>query len=444
MKKRWLILTLCVALFAIPATLCAAPMDAAPPQTLCAAGGTSYIIDDNHTLWACGNNSQGQLGNGGQGNLQQKHVTVQTTPIKIMENVASVSSSGLHTLAVGTDGVLWGWGSNRAGQLGVGVTGDGIVDGWGETYAKPVQIMTGVQAASAGEDFSLILKTDGTLWGCGIADCLGLGNHGDVVNPYYTEIDITGQKVDHYFQTHPVQIKTGVRAICASRNHAFAITGDDVLWGWGKNRDLSLGVGDDEEQFWTPQQIMTGVRSVSSAYSHTLAVKTDGTLWAWGRNDFGQLGNGQAQDMKQVLFAAKPVKIMDNVQTACAAGNTALYAMYPSHFSLALKTDGTLWAWGSNDYGQLGNGGASNFTAAYNKASQYQHTLPAVNTPQKIMSGVAAISASDFHALARKTDGTLWAWGLNDLGPLANDRQGNARSSTDQIYQTVPAQFQLP
>lgn len=444
MKKRFLILTLCAALAAFPSTLWAAPQTAQPPQTLCAAGGSSYIIDANHTLWAVGNNSQGQLANGGQGNIKQKQTIVQTTPIKVLENVASVSSSGMHTLAVGTDGTLWGWGSNRAGQLGVGKTGDQVIAGWDEIQSKPVQIMTNVQTASAGNDFSLALKTDGTLWGFGIADCLGLGNNGDVINPYVTDIDINGALVNHYLQTHPVQIMTGVRAICASDTHAFAITTDGTLWGWGKNSDFSLGAGDDEAQFWTPEKIMTGVYSISSSYTHTLAVKTDHTLWAWGRNDFGQLGNGQPQNMQQVLFTAKPIKIMDNVQSACAAGNSVVYFMNPSYFSLALKTDGTLWAWGSNDYGQLGNGGVSNFTAAYNKASEYPLTLPAVNTPVKILDNVTAMSASDFHALAQLADGTLWAWGLNDLGPLGNNRQGNARSSTNQIYQTTPAQIILP
>ena len=92
-------------------------------------------------------------------------------------------------------------------------------------------------------------KTDGTLWGFGIADCLGLGNNGDVINPYVTDIDINGAPVNHYLQTHPVQIMTGVRAICASDTHAFAITTDGTLWGWGKNSDFSLGAGDDEAQF---------------------------------------------------------------------------------------------------------------------------------------------------------------------------------------------------
>lgn len=408
-------------------------------KSVCTAGGSSYFIDENHVLWGWGENSHGELGNGGAGNLTKGSTTVQTVPVKLMEEVSSVSSSGMHTLVVKLDGTLWGFGLNRCGQLGIGKQGNSVVAGWDEVQTIPVKIMDQVVSACAAEDYSLVLKTDGTLWGFGIADNLGTGNRGDTVNPYYQDTGIDGRPVLHYLQTTPAQIMSGVKSMCAGKDHAFAISTSDELWGWGEN--LCLGVGNWGEHFNTPQKVMENVQWVSTSYDHTLVIKSDRTLWAWGYNDAGQIGNGIQQNMSESLYVDKPVKVMDDVKAVCAASHGSLFFLAPeSPFSMALKTDGTLWAWGANNCGQLGNGGESNFIGACNKSSGVPDTFLAQNTPVKIMDGVAEISAGDFHALARKNDGTVWTWGLNDSGQLGNGRQGNAGSGTNQIYQTVPIQ----
>ena len=132
--------------------------------------------------------------------------------------------------------------------------------------------------------------------------------------------------------------------------------------------------------------------AIAGGEGHSLAIKTDGTLWAWGYNNTGQLGDG--------------TKVDKNIPIKIGSG----YAMIAAgrFYSLAIKTDGTLWAWGANDTGQLGDG------TNVNK-----------NIPVQIGSGYAAIAAGDGHSLAIKTDGTLWAWGFNNAGQLGDGTNVN-------------------
>ena len=130
--------------------------------------------------------------------------------------------------------------------------------------------------------------------------------------------------------------------------------------------------------------------------SHTLELKKDGTVWAWGDNRYGQLGNGTTEDSKA------PVKVsgLDSV--------TAIAACFFQ--SVALKKDGTVWAWGYNGSGQLGNGSTENSA-----------------TPVQVsgLNGIQAIAAGNGHIVALKKDGTVWAWGSNRSGQLGTDSKVN-------------------
>ena len=133
---------------------------------------------------------------------------------------------------------------------------------------------------------------------------------------------------------------------------------------------------------------------------HSLALKSDGTVWAWGLNDYNQLGNGTATN------SSKPVQVPGlNNASAIAAGY---------FHSLALKSDGTVWAWGLNGHGRLGNG-----------------TTVDSGTPVQVLglSNVSAIVAGHDHSLALKSDGTVWAWGANHIGQLGNGTTANSSTS---------------
>ncbi len=149
------------------------------------------------------------------------------------------------------------------------------------------------------------------------------------------------------------------------------------------------------------------MQRLAAGQYHSLGLKRDGSLWVWGANNRGQLGDGTTANRKF------PVQIMTGVK-AVAAG---------LEHSLALKTDGTLWAWGENCYGQLGNGKKDYQAPAYfDCVYGYAGTPSSTNNPNpvQILSDVVAIAAGEFHSLALKTDGTLWAWGLNDNGQLGD------------------------
>ena len=174
-------------------------------------------------------------------------------------------------------------------------------------------------------------------------------------------------------------------AVCAGEHRSFAIKNDDTLWGWGY---LSL---DNSQLDESPIKIMEGVKQIALGYGHNLVVKTDGSLWAWGFNENGEIGDGTASRYLPFYIGRinndkqNPVKIMDDVAFVEAGGI----------HSLAIKTDGSLWAWGSNFLGQLGDG-----------------TNESRTRPVKIMDDVIAISAGYYHTLALKSDGSLWGFGM--------------------------------
>ncbi|MDW7739723.1 MAG: dockerin type I domain-containing protein [Bacillota bacterium] len=130
---------------------------------------------------------------------------------------------------------------------------------------------------------------------------------------------------------------------------------------------------------------------VSAGNSHTLAIRGDGSVWSWGYNGFGQLGDGTREDR----HSPEVISGLTNVK-AVSAGNG---------FSLAVKTDGTVWSWGRNNLGQLGN------------ATKTERTTPGAVSN---LTGVSMVSAGYGHSLALKNDGTVWTWGYNTYGQLGD------------------------
>ena len=131
--------------------------------------------------------------------------------------------------------------------------------------------------------------------------------------------------------------------------HTVAIKLDGTLWAWGNNGWGQLGDGTFENRNF-PVMIGSGFVSISAGYKHSLAIKTDNTLWAWGNNEFGQLGDGTF-DTRNI-----PVKIGSDYEAIAAGGKGEHSDICHIDHSIGLKIDGTLWAWGNNTYGQLGNG----------------------------------------------------------------------------------------
>ncbi|MFP3967253.1 S8 family serine peptidase [Actinomadura fulvescens] len=180
--------------------------------------------------------------------------------------------------------------------------------------------------------------------------------------------------------------------IAGGERFTIGIKNDGTVWSWGHNEFGQLGTGSTSDSN-VPRQVpgLTGVArrpgAVAASTEHALAVRSDGTVWAWGRNNLGQLGDGTT--------TGRP----SPVQVTGLSGVIAVAA--GSQFSLALKSDGTVWGWGANQSGQIGDGTRTTRLTP----------VQAVN-----LTGVAAIAARASHAMATRTDGTVWTWGNTVIG----------------------------
>lgn len=355
--------------------------------------GVSAALKSDKSLWMWGSNYHGQLGTKGSGDVNigggnnfdhsSKHY-IHTTPVKVMDDVASVRAGSFYTAAIKTDGSLWMWGDNQYGHIGNGGEKD-RTDRYGYTYqTEPVKIMDRVSYVTFNEDAHTVaaIRTDGSLWMWGKNIHSELGNSGEG-DKFYEFEEIHTIEV---YQTTPIKVLDSVASVSLGANHSAAVKTDGSLWMWGSNFYGQLGNGSTKDA-GVPVKILNGVAAVDLGWSRTAALKTDGSLWTWGRNCYGQLGNGSTKD------SAVPVKILDGVAAMGGYRDQAA----------ALKTDGSLWTWGWNYYGQLGNGSTENSTA-----------------PVKVLDQVSSVSGHQGSMLAIKTDGSLWAWGWNYYGQLGN------------------------
>jgi alpha-tubulin suppressor-like RCC1 family protein len=288
------------------------------------AGTWGAGIRSDYTLYMWGFNGYGPLG---QGNTISQSSPVQVGALKDWKAISGTQSGA--ALAIKTDGTLWAWGSNVVGETG---------DGTKISKSSPIQIgsltdwSTPVRASSQSAG---AIKTDGTLWvwGDNTAGCLGLGD-----SP-------AGKPAGATWRSSPVQVgslTTWTAGVHINEASAGIIGGK--LYTWGHNYDGSLGLGDTTSRS-SPVQVgsLTNWSKVSIGGHAMLAVKTDGTLWAWGKNPNGQLGDGTVINKSSPIQVGSLTNWSEPVMGSTNAGDSG-----------ALKTDGTIWMWGTNTYGQLG------------------------------------------------------------------------------------------
>ena len=261
---------------------------------------------------------------------------------------------------IGIPPELWVWGSGEDGRLGNAVT---------TNVSTPVTTSAGGtnwKQVSAGGIYTVAIKTDGTLW---------------ILNSI-PAIFFAGNDWKQVISVDFLNVA--------------AVKTDGTLWTWGLGSDGQLGNNDTTDVPETPITTFAGGtnwKQVSGGFGNTAAIKTDGTLWTWGNGSYGRLGNASTTNV------LTPV-------TTFAGGTNWKQVSCGFYQVAATKTDGTLWTWGNNSQGQLGNNAATD-----------------VSTPVTTFAGGTnwkQVSTGGFHIAAIKTDGTLWSWGAVTSGQLGN------------------------
>jgi len=326
------------------------------------------------SLYAWGDNYNGELGNSTNIGID----TANPTPTVVAGIYTQVATGEAHCLALRADGSLYAWGYNYYGQLG-NPTSTGIA------VFTPTLVAGTYMRVAAGKDYSLGLRTDGSLYAWGYN--------------YDGELGNTTNNGSGNANPTPTKLAGTYTQMAAGDNHSLGLQADGTLCAWGYNRDGQLGTATNSgTPNPNPTPTATGTalvtRSLAMGASFGLAVKGDGTLWAWGDNAYGQLGIDIT-----TARTSRPVQVGTATDWVMVAAG--------EYHSLGLRADGSLYAWGWNNYGQLGSPTNSG-------------TNTATPTPQLVAGTYTQIAAGVYHSLGLRADGSLYAWGDNQYGQLGS------------------------
>lgn len=331
------------------------------------AAGTSHavVLTDVGIVWTWGANGSGQLG---IGNTSGKTVPTEVTSIF---GITAIAAGGDSTYVLKSDGTVWAWGANGSGQLGDGSTTN-------RTSAVRVGTLTNIVAIAAGSLHGLALKNDGTLWAWGAN---GAGQIGDGTTTT---------------RTSPVQVtslSTNVAAIAAADLHSHAVKLDGTVVAWGRNQRSEAGDGTTTTPRTSP--VVTGslssMLSVDAGYYHAFAWDASHDVKGWGYNVDGELADGSNSNR------TSPVTL------SSLNGAVAIRGGY-GHTVVALS-DGTVLATGLNSYGQVGDGTTTN-----------RNTTATLSG----LDDVVAVAAGQYFSAAVSDDGRVWTWGRNNSGQLGD------------------------
>lgn len=365
----------------------------------------SDSAENSGGLTAWGANNFGQTG---RGNAEYQAIDPVRTEVR-MGSAAEIASGLNHSLALNQDGKVWGWGSNRFGQIGRPLS-----DKFKSTPAE-ITGLPKIRAIAAGQDHSMALDETGQVWtwGLNMSGQLGDGTNTD----RHTPERVSGLE--------------NVRSIAAGYRMGLAIKSDGSLWAWGADCDPDGTRGEaframveklaEDGEYATPStanaktgryialspeedcinEEVVGIRSVrpiriegvpalesiSAGFGHMLAIDTAGGVWAWGCNTYGQVGNGTVGRGSGANLRPARVRGMEDAREVSAG----------FRHSMVLKRDGSLWAWGHDYTGALGLGSTADQRPKPSRVS----SLPKLKT----------ISAGHDYSLAIDTSGKVWGWG---------------------------------
>jgi len=349
---------------------------------------------NDHSLWSWGRNEYGVLG------LNQATPTEYSSPVQVGSDITwkasgsgqnenRFTSSAYGRFAIKEDGTLWSWGGNTDGQLGQNNT---------TSYSSPKQVGSDTtwSSLSGGWKAMAAVKTDGTLWIWGNNGYGELGQNSQV--QYSSPIQIPG--------TDWSSASSGAANFMARKTNG-------TLWSWGYGTHGRLAQNNNIAHS-SPVQIPGTNWSEQYTMMQTTmtAIKTDGTLWAWGRNYEGQLGQNQAHAQRNA--ASSPIQVGSGSDWEILAKASAHKTRNP----IVIKTDGSLWIWGSNEYGQLAQNNRTNYSSPVQVPGTWSTTVkPTGNEYGRSIFVV-------------KSDGSLWSWGRNQSGGLGQNAPDNSHLSS--------------
>ena len=360
-----------------------------------AVAGTTGGYQIVKSLYAWGDNTDGQLG--------QNNVTDRSSPVQIpgttWSKLGSSSTSYATCWGIKSDGTMWGWGDNGSGY--------GLVGNSSSTpVSSPIQLPgTTWKSVYGGRNLALATKTDGTLWNWGSNPEGGLGQNN---RTQYSSPKQVGSDTDWAGTYASIAVGGGSQG---------GIKTDGTLWLWGENYKGLLGQNEAPAHRSSPCQVPgTTWRDITIGAQASFATKTDGTMWSWGYNIYGALGHNNRTNY------SSPTQVGTDTTWSSVGDNS-----YNGYSAWALKTDGTLWAMGNNEYGVLGQ----------NQPSVEKRSSPTQIPGTTWVNYAAALVAGAGQPIlfASKSDGTLWSWGTNQgdwRGGLGQNDTIN-RSSPTQI-----------
>ena len=416
---------------------------------------TTVALKSDGTVWTWGYNGNGELGLGDNKN--------QSAPCKVnIDNVKQIAVGYTHVLALKTDGTVWSFGLNSSGELGIGSN---------VASSVPVQVLSEVQdedghyiplgnikEISAGYHLSMALANDGHIytWGYGGYGQLGLGSTStrNVATKMTAIYDITKIEAGQYSgyaindegkvyawgynrygqlgdgsntnRTLPVLVSglDEVIDIAATRSYqTFALKADGTVWGFGyATNDALTDIGGAIPKALQGVDAgrMRNISDISGGYYAGSSISDEGKVAVWGTNGYGGLGTGDKTNVKVPVYA-KETDIKDFSDAFISAMGT--------NYSIFAKTDGTVWAVGRNNYGQLGNASTTDLTIPENISSDYIHT----NKNEVIIKGIgktekiAAEYVRGFN-LYNDIDGTSLVYASENEDIVTIDQDGNITS----------------
>lgn len=490
-------------------------------------GSVSAFVRKDGTLATWGDTHWGALGNGSV-------TAFSAVPVDLGAGYVQAVAGDLQAAAVKADGSLWLWGGNQLGLFGDCTT---------TTHPRPVQVGTDVVQAALGAEFLVALKRDGSVWTWGWPwDGDQLETPRACRKPARV---VFGDGVSRWDSPPGATIRLelpepkgsgDVVSIAAGESHSAMVRADGSLWTWGSNEYGQLATGSTDDRH-VPQRSGSDAAEVFADFNHTLALKKDGSLWHWGaepaqfmRGDFAaakdkalaptqafpgtvrllhsgpQFERGLGIDKDGAILdwgyfsmaPDKPTRFGTGVREIAAGpfgsnalrtdGSLWLMEQFPvkppprqigrdfvhvvrdkDTHAFGLKADGSLWAWGSNELGQLGDGSRTNRADPVRIGSGFVQvatgrfhgialdsdgsvwtwgdndagvigdgTTVARLTPVKVATGFVKVAAGDHHNLAVKADGSVWAWGNNERGQLG-DGTTTRRLVPVQVFPPLPA-----